>query len=103
VFEFPKIILSSRSISNCMRIVPPYHQPQWNVPPTEMLPVITSRDGKRRLDPVRWGLIPSWAKDAKMGFSTFNARADSVETKRAFKGTWTKGRRCLVVTDGFYE
>lgn len=77
--------------------------PRWNVPPTEMLPVVTSHEGKRRLEPMRWGLIPSWAKDAKVGFSTFNARADTVDTKPAFKGAWSKGRRCLIVTDGFYE
>src|SRR5438552_248914 len=84
-------------------VVPHTYAPRWNVPPTEMLPAITSKDGKRRLEPMRWGLIPSWAKDIKMGFSTFNARADAVATKPAFKGAWAKGRRCLVVTHGFYE
>jgi putative SOS response-associated peptidase YedK len=84
-------------------IVPHTYSPRWNVPPTEMLPVITSKEGKRRLEPMRWGLIPSWAKDPKVGFSTFNARADSLETKAAFKGAWAKGRRCLILTDGFYE
>jgi putative SOS response-associated peptidase YedK len=49
------------------------------------------------------GLIPSWAKDPKVGFSSFNARADGVDTKPAFKGAWAKGRRCLIVTAGFYE
>src|SRR5207248_5495788 len=57
-------------------VVPHTYVPRWNVPPTESLPVITSKDGHRRLEPMRWGLIPSWAKDAKVGFSTFNARAD---------------------------
>src|SRR5947207_371856 len=52
---------------------------------------------------MRWGLIPSWAKNAKIGFSSFNARADAVATRPAFKGAWAKGRRCLVVTAGFYE
>src|SRR5437764_1888872 len=66
-------------------IVPHTYAPRWNVPPTEMLPVITSKDGKRRLEPMRWGLIPSWAKDAKVGFSSFNARADTVETRVTFK------------------
>jgi putative SOS response-associated peptidase YedK len=46
-----------------------------------MLPAITSKDGKRRLEPMRWGLNPV-PKDAEMGFSTFNARADGVATKR---------------------
>jgi putative SOS response-associated peptidase YedK len=84
-------------------IVPHDYQPVWNVPPTSMLPVIVSKDGKRRLEPMRWGLIPSWAKDAKIGFSTFNARADAVDTKPAFRRAWQLGRRCLIVTQGFYE
>src|SRR5205085_9957962 len=83
-------------------VVPHTYTPRWNVPPTEMLPAITSKDGKRRLEPMRWGLIPSWAKDIKMGFSTFNARADAVASKPAFKGAWAKGRRCLIVTYGVY-
>jgi len=76
---------------------------RYNVPPTEPLPVITYEKGERRLQAMRWGLIPSWAKDIKMGFTTFNARADSIETKPVFKGAWKAGRRCLVLTGGFYE
>ena len=67
------------------------------------MPVLRSKDGKRILEPMRWGLIPSWAKDGKMAFSTFNARADGIDTKPAFRGAWKAGRRCLIVTDGFYE
>ena len=43
-------------------------------------------EGKRVLQRMRWGLIPYWAKDAKVGYSTFNARSDGVDTKPAFKG-----------------
>ena len=49
------------------------------------------------------GLVPWWAKDVKVGYSTFNARADSVTTKPAFRDAWKRGQRCLVVTNGFYE
>ncbi len=52
---------------------------------------------------MRWGLIPSWAKDIKIGYSTFNARAEGVDTRAAFRGAWNAGRRCLVVADGYYE
>jgi putative SOS response-associated peptidase YedK len=52
---------------------------------------------------MRWGLIPSWAKDIKIGYSTFNARAESVATRAAFRGAWQAGRRCLVLADGYYE
>ena len=84
-------------------VVPHAYEPRWNVPPTAMLPVVRSKDGKRILEPMRWGLIPSWAKDAKVGFSSFNARADSLDTKPAFRRAWERGKRCLIVTDGFYE
>lgn len=80
-----------------------HYKPRWNVPPTSTIPVIVSADGMRRLEPMRWGLIPAWAKDTKMAFSTFNARADGVDTKPAFRGAWKAGRRCLIVIDGFYE
>ena len=51
---------------------------------------------------VRWGLIPNWAKDAKIGYSLINARADTVAEKPAFRSAF-KRRRCLIPADGFYE
>lgn len=83
----------------------PNFPPRWNIPPTaKMLCAVRSPDtGLRRPVLMRWGLIPSWAKDEKIGYSTFNARADGIEAKPAFRGAWKAGRRCLVVTDGFYE
>jgi putative SOS response-associated peptidase YedK len=78
--------------------------PSWNIPPTgTLLTAIRSEDGRRVPEKMRFGLIPRWAKDTKMGFSTFNARAESLTEKPAFRDTWRMGRRCLVVTDGFYE
>lgn len=52
---------------------------------------------------MRWGLLPHWAKDEKLSYSTFNARTEEFTTKPAFKDAWKWGQRCLVVTDGFYE
>ena len=77
--------------------------PYWNVPPTTPIPAVISKDGKRRLEPVRWGLVPYWANDVKIGFSSFNARAEKVATAPAFRSAWKAGRRCLIVTTGFYE
>jgi putative SOS response-associated peptidase YedK len=51
----------------------------------------------------KWGLIPHWAKDDKLAYSTFNARSEEFTTKPAFKDAWLRGQRCLVVTNGFYE
>jgi putative SOS response-associated peptidase YedK len=82
----------------------PNFAPDWNKPPTEpMLVAIRSEDGKRVPRMMRWGLLPHWAKDEKLSYSTFNARAEDFTTKPAFKDAWKRGQRCLVVTNGFYE
>ena len=82
----------------------PNFKPDWNKPPTEpMLVAIRSEDGKRIPKMMRWGLLPFWAKDEKLSYTTFNARSEEFTTKPAFKNAWQKGQRCLVVTDGFYE
>jgi len=79
------------------------YRPRWNAAPTSDLPVVTSTSGERTLEVMRWGLIPSWAKDSKVGRSTFNARAKGIDTKPAFRNAWKAGRRCLVIADGYYE
>ena len=82
----------------------PNFKPDWNKPPTEpMLVAIRSEDGRRIPKMMRWGLLPHWARDEKLSYSTFNARAEEFATKPAFKDAWKRGQRCLVVTDGFYE
>jgi putative SOS response-associated peptidase YedK len=91
-----------------LRFDPEYPAPNipasWNVCPTDpMLVAIRSQDGKRVPQQMRWGLVPWWAKDIKVGFSSINARAETVDTTPAFRDAWKKGQRCLVVTDGFYE
>jgi putative SOS response-associated peptidase YedK len=82
----------------------PNFAPSWNVAPTDPLPIVRfdARDKQRSLDVMRWGLIPYWAKDIKIGFSTINARAEEVDTKPAFREAFRQ-RRCLVPLDGFYE
>ena len=82
----------------------PNYEADWNKPPTEpMLVAIHSENGKRIPKMMRWGLLPHWAKDEKLSYTTFNARSEEFTTKSAFKNAWQKGQRCLVVTDGFYE
>src|SRR5262245_25857205 len=79
------------------------YQPRWNATPTAELPVVTAAHGERILTAMRWGLIPSWARDAKISRATFNARAEGLATTPAFRNAWKAGRRCLVVADGYYE
>jgi putative SOS response-associated peptidase YedK len=79
------------------------YRPRWNAAPTCKLPVVISRNRKRILTLMRWGLIPSWAKDLKIGYSTFNARAETIDIRNTFRGAWNEERRCLVVADSYYE
>src|SRR6266567_3775519 len=76
----------------------------WNVAPTDTLPVVRYdvKAGQRSLDMLRWGLIPYWAKDIKVGFANINAKAEGIESKPAF-GKAFERRRCLVPVDSFYE
>jgi putative SOS response-associated peptidase YedK len=57
---------------------------------------------ERSVDVARWGLVPFWAKDTKVGFSNINAMAETVDTKPAFREAFQR-RRCLVPVDNFYE
>lgn len=76
---------------------------QYNVAPTQLAPVVAlDGEGRRKLDRVRWGLIPSWSKDEKIGHKTINARSESAHEKPSFQKAFEK-RRCLVLADGFYE
>src|SRR5437762_11336517 len=77
------------------------YRPRWNAPPTSDLPVVISSQRVRSLEMMRWGLIPAWAKDAKVARSTFNARAEGIDTTPAFRGAWKAGRRCLVIADAY--
>ena len=84
-------------------VLPEDWEPSWNVAPTqEVLGIVRRRDAPRELRELRFGLIPHWAKDMKVGFSMINARAETVRTKGAYKGL-LEHRRALIVADGFYE
>ncbi len=74
--------------------------PNFNVAPTQQAPVVL--EGPRRLEVMRWGLVPFWAKDVRIGRRTINARAETVAEKPAFRAAFRR-RRCLVPADGFYE
>ena len=82
----------------------PNLQPRYNGAPGQHLPIVLRgpETGRRRLVALRWGLIPYWAKDAEIAYSTINAMAETVTIKPAFRDAF-KRRRCLVPADGFYE
>lgn len=75
--------------------------PTYNAAPTQSLPVIMNNE-PMTIDLCRWGLIPSWAKEQKIGNKMINARAETLLKKPSFRDSF-KRRRCLVLTDGFYE
>jgi putative SOS response-associated peptidase YedK len=76
--------------------------PRYNIAPSQQIPVITQTDEVRCLEGYKWGLVPFWAKDAKIGNKMINARAETLLEKPAFRQALTK-RRCLIPADGFYE
>jgi len=76
---------------------------RYNVAPTQQAPVVRAREGGgREALLMRWGLVPSWAKDTQIGSSLINARGETVATKPAFRSAF-KRRRCIVPVSGFYE
>jgi putative SOS response-associated peptidase YedK len=78
--------------------------PRYNIAPTQQVLAIRFDEHATPREPVllRWGLIPSWADDAKIGNRMINARSDTVATKPAFRAAFTR-RRCLIAADGYYE
>lgn len=96
----PEVIAAQFHVEGPM----PLFKPSYNIAPTQR--IITVRlnpeTGKRECILLRWGLIPSWAKDTKIGNQCINAKAETVAEKPSFRAAFRK-RRCLVIADGFYE
>jgi putative SOS response-associated peptidase YedK len=76
--------------------------PRYNITPSQEVAAVRLDGGQRRLSLLRWGLIPSWAEDPRIGNSLINARSETAATKPAFRSAF-KARRCLLPADGFYE
>ena len=76
--------------------------PDWNIAPTKPVTVVVERSGRRVLETMRWGLVPSWATDPGVGSRLINARMETVQDKPAFRDALT-ARRCLLPADGWYE
>ena len=76
--------------------------PRYNIAPTQESAVLRVRDGGRRLDALRWGLVPYWAAEPGIGNRLINARSETAGEKPSFRDSLRR-RRCLVAADGFYE
>jgi putative SOS response-associated peptidase YedK len=78
-------------------------RPRWNLAPTQTaLAIRQGADGRRRLAPLRWGLVPFWSKGPDPKLSMFNARCETVAEKPAYRAAFRE-RRCLIPAEGFYE
>jgi putative SOS response-associated peptidase YedK len=84
--------------------IPPVLEARYNIAPSQEVPVVrASASGQgREFAMVRWGLIPSWAKEISFGAHTINARAETIAEKPTYRAAFRR-RRCLVPADGFYE
>jgi putative SOS response-associated peptidase YedK len=78
------------------------HKERYNIAPTQECPVVVVREGHRELMPLRWGLVPPWARDETMASKMINARAETIQEKPSFRQSF-KNKRCLVPADGFIE
>ncbi|SFA71777.1 MULTISPECIES: SOS response-associated peptidase [unclassified Bacillus (in: firmicutes)] len=76
--------------------------PRYNVAPSQKVLTVVDNGGQRTGKQMKWGLVPSWATDVKIGYKMINARAEGVDIKPSFKNAF-KSRRCLILADGFYE
>ncbi|MFM7321748.1 MAG: SOS response-associated peptidase [Armatimonadota bacterium] len=79
-------------------------EPHWNIAPGQPIVALVPHgpEGVRLLEPLRWGLVPSWARDDSIGNRLINARSETAAEKPSFR-TALKRRRCLIPADGFYE
>jgi putative SOS response-associated peptidase YedK len=81
--------------------IPEDYNPRYNVAPSQSIWVVRDPT-QRKVEKMRWGLVPFWAKDLSIGSRMINARAETLEVKPAFRTAFQK-RRCLILADGFYE
>jgi len=77
-------------------------EPRYNIAPSQPVIIIRSGTNGNKLSAVRWGLIPHWSKDEKIGYKLINARAETVKEKPSFRDAF-KSRRCLIPATGFFE
>ena len=98
------LIVDASVLADVFDVDPPRElQPRFNIAPTQTIPIIRAgKEASRECSMVRWGLVPSWAKDEKIGARMINARGETVAEKPSFRSA-VKSRRCLIPADGFYE
>lgn len=76
--------------------------PRYNIAPSQEIAIVRTDGSRRQLGPARWGLVPSWSKEARPRYATINARIESVADKPAYRLPFRR-KRCLIPADGFFE
>jgi len=76
-------------------------QPRYNIAPSQPIPIVKHPE-KREVELYKWGLVPSWADDPKIGYRMINARSETAHEKPSFRAAFSR-RRCLILADGFFE
>ncbi|MDF1520651.1 MAG: SOS response-associated peptidase [Brevefilum sp.] len=76
-------------------------KPRYNIAPSQPIPIVKHPE-KREVELYKWGLVPSWADDPKIGYRMINARSETAHEKPSFRAAFTR-RRCLILADGFFE
>jgi len=93
--------LKVRERFNIPHVIDSY-EPSYNIAPGQQILAVIHDGKKRRAGYLRWGLVPSWAKDEKIGYKMINARSETAHVKPSFKQLMVR-KRCLVIADSFYE
>lgn len=78
------------------------YRPRYNIAPSQQVVAIVNDGQKNILGQLRWGLVPHWARDEKIGYKMINARMETLNEKPSFRSLYAR-RRCLIIGDGFYE
>ncbi|WP_033542592.1 SOS response-associated peptidase [Planococcus sp. CAU13] len=78
------------------------YEPSYNIAPSQQVAAVISDGSSNRLGKLQWGLIPPWAKEAKIGYKMINARAETAAEKPSYRNAFKK-KRCLIIADSFYE
>src|ERR1700735_730736 len=94
--------VSARKRAELLEEFAVHREADYNVAPTKRIVAVLDHKNERELRLVRWGLVPSWAKDTSGGARMINARSETVAVKPAFRAAFGK-RRCLIPADGYYE
>ncbi|ASS76483.1 hypothetical protein CIG75_16970 [Tumebacillus algifaecis] len=78
------------------------YRPRYNIAPGQNITAVIQSAGQNRIGQLKWGLVPPWAKDEKIGYKMINAKSETVREKPAFKSAFLR-KRCLIPADSFYE